>query len=285
MANERVMELADILQNKEQYASAEEVSSRKSGYRKAALRIQKQIGYGLDGVGSGLLLTPSGYFITNYHVLHNADKNIDIRIHGVLKNKKPFHTGLEKVVCISKVYDLALALCKIPEPLIGKLRESVPKIVLAKEQPRVGEEVRAYGFKEEAVEESQGKITDTTFFSIPQEIEDLMKSLKNGSMDHYDQKRKKHDATCITDCKAEQGWSGSPVIRETTGELLGITYCTTGYKEKKLDKLGFTSIKYVRGLLEEFVRSQGIDLPKSQEEKKEDGLLKAIKGFIFELLK
>lgn len=190
-------------------------SDRARERRAACWNLTLKIHYARSGAyctGSGLLLSPDGYFITNHHVLDDNHRDVTVSFHA--GNDEVSHATLEKRLCIHRGYDLVLARCTIPRSMTDSIESHSKKLVVASSPACGSEPVTVYGFKHDVSEMREGKITRP----LPPRI---------GLSAHRVDQR-----TWLTDVDVEPGFSGGPVVRATTGELLGFTHSI--YRENDL---------------------------------------------------
>ena len=154
------------------------------------------------GVGSGYLLTGDGYFITNHHVLPEETAEIYI-------NKIPLSFSVQRTLMRSKPHDLVLA--QIP------LRANyLPLVAIADHCAEERDPVRTYSFCGDKALRSHGTIVLVDSFRLFLDMFGLHNNLSNLFA-------RTAENTQYSDCVIGFGWSGGPVVSETTGELVGIT--------------------------------------------------------------
>ena len=207
------------------------------------------IEYRLDrfqAIGSGLLISPTGYFLTNLHVLNGKQSNVTVQFQD---DNYTYDFPFEKVLVKSTPYDLVLAKCSIPSAMQKQLQEYMP-VVLAHQTPALDEELRIYGFKYDAVEErtgkllgQNGKIRKTSSGSLVfQKLGGVSESMGT--------------QLWLSDAKVEQGFSGGPVVRAANGELLGIT--TIMAMHQRANKVhyehGYISAQAVRCVVNSYLK-------------------------------
>lgn len=183
--------------------------------RAACWNLTLKIRYARNGgycTGSGLLLSSDGYFITNHHVLDGDHRGATVSFH--VGNDEVSHATLEKRLCVHRGYDLVLARCVIPRSMVDSIESYAKRIVVASSPACGSEPVTVYGFKHDVSEMREGRIT-----------RQLPPRIGLGA-------RRVDQRTWLTDVDVEPGFSGGPVVRATTGELLGFTHSV--YRENDI---------------------------------------------------
>jgi V8-like Glu-specific endopeptidase len=209
--------LVSLLKNEESEKNTTPQQRRKS-YWENTLRIEIPIPEGIVQ-GSGLMLTKDGYFITNQHVLNVGRENYSKMINQEIKvrpasfSDSQFYFRLEKICVLSKKYDLA----------IGKLNcngQPIPNVVFAITEPKQENPICIYGYKNEVMEERKSKITTIGYFK-DKTLHEAAKLVGENNIFDLDNSVERHSYT--SEAEVEPGWSGGPVVKYDTGELIGIT--------------------------------------------------------------
>ena len=239
-----------------------DAKTRRAGYWGATVSLQaydraKGIGYR----GSGVLLSASGYLITNFHVTDHGIREVTVRLHGDLEGDQGYTLSLDKLLCKHASYDLMLARCVVPKNLEQRLRASLPPIALAHKTPELGAQVRVYGFKEEVVEERVGRVLGK---------EGLARRTRTGEVRYAvgtpDFLRNKKEVTWYTDAEIELGFSGGPVVDAATGELLGITWAMIGAPDEKVWDHSYISAEGIRRVVRAYVNAtNGVQEPSAPQ--------------------
>ena len=190
--------------------------------------------------GSGVLLSSHGLLLTNYHVLPRDAGTATISLQR--GPDEVYCCNLEKMLCVNERLDLALGACRLPERIQRSLSDYEPIVTLGVE-PRVGDRVRVYGFKHEVTEERPGKIIGRHEPNLHHSFRAEIHADKMGLHAWY------------SDACVEHGFSGGPVIREATGELIGFTSWMSQYPDgRRLH--GFVDAGAVSSLLRAYVAAK-----------------------------
>ena len=208
-------------------AAGMEVQARRGAYWSNTVQVRTP-----RAVGSGVLLTREGYLVTNSHVIPKEEVDGSyIQIPDVEGSYR-----VERVPIRSKPHDLALVKVR----LVDGVHVPTP-IVLADAKPSTGDNVRVYGYKHDLPEERTGVVRNFT----PEKVNDYIDRADHNLnkimgvagrfldipvddiSEEIDLSRRVRDNTFYTDCIGAKGisvgWSGGPVVDESTGKLLGIT--------------------------------------------------------------
>ena len=210
-----------------------------------------------QGVGSGYLLTNDGYFITNDHVLPGETAQVYI-------NKNPFPFKVQRTLIRSRPHDLVLAQINLdsdPSPTC---------VLLDDKKVRNGEKVRTYSFNEAKALRSHGKVVSYNY-SRGRSL-DGVESFLGGTVDIFDRifnldgqkedlKSRVAENTCYSNCTIKPGWSGGPVVSESTGKVVGVTNSITSvrylYDPNSLSQYhAFSSVLVVRTMIDRFLDGQ-----------------------------
>jgi|SRR3989344_6117849 len=216
--------------------------ARRGSYWRNTIKVRVQ-----DGLGSGLLLNRDGYFVTNYHILTNER----VRAGSTISIPEiDYQYPVSRVLVKSRLYDLVLAQARLTDA-------SVPtEVVFSPHKPSPTERVRVYGYKHEVVEERQGSMSflqDYSSFGAKMWRSMGVHRISNGLEDEAIRN------TMYSTCEIELGWSGGPVVLESTGELIGFTkFIKTSSPniEMVYGKHGFTSIKKLKEMIEYFLEKE-----------------------------
>lgn len=156
-------------------------------------------GKGVESIGSGVIITPDGYIVTNYHVVDKA-KTVHVAVFGPQGSKR-YHA---EVVQLGELVDLALLKIDPDSPLI-------PAAIGDSDNLTVGEQVIAIG--------SPFGLDQTVSQGI---VSSMRKSMIIEGITHRN--------LIQTDAAINQGNSGGPLV-DTRGYIIGINtaiYTPTG---------------------------------------------------------
>lgn len=226
--------------------------------------VKIEISHNLHGwQGSGLLLSPNGLFVTNYHVLPRYVKDATIEFQQGAGGERNYRSGLAKILCVNERLDLTLGACHLCVDARQKLVSREPLIYLGK-GPHVGERVRVYGFKYEVSEERTGTVSGHDVFNPLRYLGKPDKADRMGIHSWH------------SDTPIEQGFSGGPVVREATGELIGFTWGESVYPAGKRTH-AFVDVGAVNELLTAYVTARTGVTEQTSLKPRKKGLLDMVK--------
>ncbi len=220
--------------------------ARRGSYWRNTIKVQTP-----GGRGSGLLLSRDGYFVTNCHVLteEKVRNGCSITIPDV-----DYRFTVSRVLAKSRPHDLILAQARVHTAAVPT------EIILSDYQPLFDDRIRTYGYKYEVMEEKQGKVCIGTLSSS---LGDTFWQALNVHYINPDLERKAIENTIYSTCDVEPGWSGGPVVLESTGELIGFTKLISfshpfltllGLASQKTH--GFTSTKKLKEMIGYFLERE-----------------------------
>lgn len=189
------------------------------------------------GYGSGILITPSGYFLSNAHVVNGNQKDV---IATILNgpNNILMHTKVSKILFKSETYDLSLGLVHFPDSVKSRLASYTP-LYISTQRSKVHDSVFAYAFKDNKVMRSGGKV-----------IAPISSRMISASSI---KERKLYSATCECNYASFPGWSGGPVMFKKNGFLAGLTYAGTTKSLKFEESSDYISSEKIIDLLSRYV--------------------------------
>lgn len=218
--------------------------ARRGSYWRNMVKVFTDSGRGRYA-GSGLLLSRDGHFVTNHHVLN---EEIARRECAIFIPEVDLKFPLSKILITSKLHDLVLAKASLSTI-------SVPtEVILSDYRPSFKDRVRTYGYKHEVVEERVGAIclNASSRFGDGYWQAGGTKSIKYGLEDVALRN------TFYSTCDVELGWSGGPVVLESSGELLGFTKMMVHSPDSWLSlappkQHGFTGVKKLKEMIDYFL--------------------------------
>jgi hypothetical protein len=172
-------------------------------------------------IGSGLMLTVDGFFITNAHVLNfeNA-KDIKISVDHEIFNGSP--KKLKKILYVSKERNLCLAQIELPDD-VEKKYLNIP--LFASEIQANNQSIKGYllfdtefSLQTNSINYFQGKIESYNMVAIEKEMSiDFFRE----TIDFY-----KHNKLIKTSASSTFGSSGGPVLELTSDKIIGLSLGT-----------------------------------------------------------
>ncbi len=174
--------------------------------------------------GSGVLATTDGYVITANHILEGKGELLE---RFIITQKDDIYQ-VENVIASVKESDISLIKACIPsnEPRAIKMK-------IAKDEPRLGEEVSVMGFTNDLFYRSLGTVSNLK----------PGRNIKGFGNNSY---------TFETDVRGKVGQSGGAVVN-AGGELMGIVNYTTTQKTEDLGFIGAVRIGQAVKCIEDFL--------------------------------